>query len=191
MLSAERSINRQRVGGGASGDAVAAGAVNLDCKQCLTSYATSNRLPSRTEAAETAVHIIRSQVASRPIVRDRVAWSVRRSVRHNREPCKATEPTRCRLGCGLEWARGNMYWTGVLTGATLANTTEPSMCGGDAALCQITCFRFFSSVHIGLRPDSRILKGISYTRNKRASSPAKNEQRTQSTEVILSFRRCT
>jgi len=61
-----------------------------------------------------------------------VLWGVNRSI--------------CRLGCKLEWAEGSTssivfvpmcppmwaYWR------HLANTIEPSVCGGDAVLCQIT-----------------------------------------------------
>jgi len=41
----------------------------------------------------------------------------------------------CRSGCTIL-----VYWR------NLANTTEPSVCGGDAALCQITlttCFIYY------------------------------------------------
>jgi len=40
----------------------------------------------------------------------------------------------CRLGCGFGWAERSMgaHWRQV------ANTTEPFVCGGDAALCKIT-----------------------------------------------------
>jgi len=42
----------------------------------------------------------------------------------------------CRLGCALGWAEGSKcYMMGM---RHLANTTEPCVCGGDAALCQIT-----------------------------------------------------
>jgi len=52
----------------------------------------------------------------------------------------------CRLGCGLGWAEGSTSSIGftrwrqraLMGGRHLANTTEPSVCGGDAALCQIT-----------------------------------------------------
>jgi len=40
------------------------------------------------------------------------------------------EPVRC--GCRFGCARWDAHWR------HLANTTEPSVCGGDAALCQIT-----------------------------------------------------
>jgi len=42
---------------------------------------------------------------------------------------------RCRLGCGLGWVQGSMgsHWR------NLANTTEPSICGGDAAFLS-NCF---------------------------------------------------
>ena len=46
---------------------------------------------------------------------------------------KATQKGQYRYGADADW--------GVLEGGTylrnLANTIEPSMCGGDAALCQI------------------------------------------------------
>jgi len=50
---------------------------------------------------------------------------------------KRLNRSRCRLGCGLRWAkeariRWGAYW------CHLANTTEPSMCGDNAALRQIT-----------------------------------------------------
>ena len=45
--------------------------------------------------------------------------------------------SRCRLRFGLWWSQGSMYWIGC-TLAHLANTNEPSMCGGDAPCCQIT-----------------------------------------------------
>ena len=41
---------------------------------------------------------------------------------------------RCRLGFGLGWAQES---TCARSRCTLANTIEPSMCGGDAALRQI------------------------------------------------------
>jgi len=48
---------------------------------------------------------------------------------------KRLNRSRCRcLGFGLGSAQGSMFlWL-----AHLANTIEPSMCGGDAACCQIT-----------------------------------------------------
>jgi len=75
----------------------------------------------------------------RPIVTDRVAWSVRLSVRlsvcHTSEPCKncwtvetdsdavrvagSDGPKEACITWGAHWRH-------------LANTTEPSMCGGDA-----------------------------------------------------------
>jgi len=56
-------------------------------------------------------------------------WTVQESLNRSRY--------RYRLGCGLEWAEGSMYYIGG-TWRHLTNTTEPSMCSGDAALCQIT-----------------------------------------------------
>ena len=49
---------------------------------------------------------------------------------------------RCHLGCGLGWAEGSMSYMGDHC-HNLTNTTEVSVCGSDAALCQITlttCF---------------------------------------------------
>jgi len=39
--------------------------------------------------------------------------------------------------CGLGWAEGSMSYMGTYW-RSLANTIEPSDCGGDAALCQVT-----------------------------------------------------
>ena len=47
-----------------------------------------------------------------------------------------------RYGAHADWCA---YWR------NLANTTEPSVCGGDAALCQITlttCYYYYSVSHI-------------------------------------------
>jgi len=41
------------------------------------------------------------------------------------------------LAYGLGWAKESMCWMGSYW-RHLANTFEPSVCGGDAALCQIT-----------------------------------------------------
>jgi len=43
---------------------------------------------------------------------------------------QGVEPVRC--GCRLEFTRWDAHWR------NLAYTSEPSVCGGDAALCQIT-----------------------------------------------------
>ena len=56
---------------------------------------------------------------------------------------KRLNRSRCRLGCGLEWASGRIY--GGAHWRHLVNTIKPSMCGDDAALWQITsttCFLF-------------------------------------------------
>ena len=50
---------------------------------------------------------------------------------------KTAEPIEMRLGCELWWAEGSMCYMGAHW-RHLANTTEPSVLGGDAALCQIT-----------------------------------------------------
>jgi len=44
---------------------------------------------------------------------------------------------RCHLGCGLGRAEGSMCYMGAHW-RNLANATEPSVCGDDAALCQTT-----------------------------------------------------
>jgi len=61
-------------------------------------------------------------------------------------PVKTAEPIEMPFGCGLGWSQGTQYGAdadkctnGVHIGATLhANAIEPTVCGGDAALCQIT-----------------------------------------------------
>jgi len=66
----------------------------------------------------------------------------------------------CRLGCELRWAKNSQVQSYSPCGAPvcphgrthwrhLANTSEPSVCGSDAVLCQITliiCF-FHVAVH--------------------------------------------
>ena len=54
---------------------------------------------------------------------------------------KWQKKSRCHLGCGLRWAEGSMCYMGAHW-RHLANTTEPSMCSGDAALFQITLTTF-------------------------------------------------
>jgi len=70
-----------------------------------------------------------------PTVTDQVAWSVC----HDREPAKTAEPIEVPFGLWsrvgprkhvLDW--GSALWR------NLANTIESSMCGDDAAFCQIT-----------------------------------------------------
>jgi len=77
-----------------------------------------------------------STTQMRPVVTDRVAWSVCRSACNNQELSKnCWTDRRCRLGCGLGWAQGSIIrWDARWR--HLANTTEPSMCGGDVASCQ-------------------------------------------------------
>jgi len=79
----------------------------------------------------------------RPIVTDEVEWSVSRSVCHDREPCKTAEPIEMSFGMWT-WVGPSKY---VLKWSAhwhhLANTIEPSMCGGDTVLCHIaltTCY---------------------------------------------------
>jgi len=55
---------------------------------------------------------------------------------------KRLNRSRCHLSCGVGWAEGRMCYIGAHW-PNLANTTEPSVCGGDATLCQIsltTCY---------------------------------------------------
>jgi len=112
----------------------------------------------------------------RPIVTDRLAWSVCRSICHTSEPYKKRlNWSRCRLGWGLGWPwHPRRHYTvrpakmaesiDLLFGLwslicqvapmcphwssqrrNLANTIEPPICGGDAALLQITlttCYVF-------------------------------------------------
>jgi len=71
-----------------------------------------------------------------PIVTDGVVWSVRQSVTIVSTAKKPLNRPTCRLGSTRASPRKNYYrdarWR------NLANTTEPSLCGGDAALRQIT-----------------------------------------------------
>jgi len=70
----------------------------------------------------------------RPIATDGVVWSVCRSVRHDREPCRIGWTDRDAVwdmdsgGPKETCARWGSHWR------HLANTIEPSVCGGDAAL---------------------------------------------------------
>ena len=84
----------------------------------------------------------------RPIVTDGVAWSVSLSVgvlsltvvSH----AKTAEPIQMPFGLWTLVAEGSMCYMGAHW-RHLANTTEPSVCGGDAALCQIimtTCYYY-------------------------------------------------
>ena len=74
----------------------------------------------------------------RPIVTDGVAWSVCLSVCQNREPCKTAELIEMPFGmCTQVGPRKHVLDRGAHL-RQLENTTEPSVCGGDAALCQIT-----------------------------------------------------
>jgi len=68
----------------------------------------------------------------RPIVTDRVAWSVGLSACYS--PAKTVEPIEVPFGLRTRVGKGSMHFVGV----HLANITELSMCGGDAACCQIT-----------------------------------------------------
>jgi len=45
--------------------------------------------------------------------------------------------SRCHLGCGLKWVEGSMCYMGAHW-RHLTNATDPFVCGGDAALSQIT-----------------------------------------------------
>jgi len=91
-------------------------------------------------------------------------------------PTKTAEPIKIPFGlwswtavwdansCGLKEARvGGAHWL------NLANTIEPSVCGGDAALCQITltsCYRLCTkntvlSLSIVCRGVCKIVEGVS------------------------------
>jgi len=65
----------------------------------------------------------------RPIVKysDSLRWGVQ----------KRQKRSRCHSGLGLGLAQGNVLGGGAHW-RNLLNTISPSMCGGDAALCQIT-----------------------------------------------------
>jgi len=52
--------------------------------------------------------------------------------------------SRCHVGCGVGWAKGNMYYMGAHR-HYLINTTEPSVCGGDVALCEVTMTTYYIS----------------------------------------------
>jgi len=92
------------------------------------------------------------------IVSDRVAWSVGLSVYlsiyHSSDPCK---------NGWTDWdavwvvdsggAEGNMCYMGAHW-RHLANTTEPSVLGGDAALCQITLTNNYIVSQKGYHPTS-------------------------------------
>jgi len=97
----------------------------------------------------------------RLIVTDRVAWSVGLSVTLV-SPAKTAEPIEIQFGLSARMGPRNRVLDGSLlqvlrdvTMATvfvfyiwgihwrhMANTTEPSVCGGDAALFQITLTTF-------------------------------------------------
>jgi len=78
------------------------------------------------------------------IVTAGVAWSICRSVCHDREPGKKwLNRSRCPLGCGFGWAEETIRWGPYPTweGTFFEGKLQrkpPSMCGGDAAFCQIT-----------------------------------------------------
>jgi len=78
----------------------------------------------------------------RPIVTDGVPWSVClsvcRSVCHDRKPCtKRTNRSKYSFGCGLGLVHGSMHQIGCPQRRNLANTTEPSVCGGDVAFIKL------------------------------------------------------
>jgi len=68
----------------------------------------------------------------RSVVRDRVAWSVCRSITIV-SPAKAAEPMQMRFGLWTRMGPGNYVLDGDVHWRNLANTTEPSVCCGDAA----------------------------------------------------------
>ena len=59
-----------------------------------------------------------------------------RSVCHS-SCAKTAELIEMPLGCGFGWVEESMCYMGAHW-RHLANTIEPSLCGGDAALCRIT-----------------------------------------------------
>jgi len=74
-----------------------------------------------------------------PIVTDGVAWSVGLPVTIvNREPCKTAEPIGMSFGLRTRVGSRSYVLDGAAHYRNLANTTEPSMWVGDAALCQVT-----------------------------------------------------
>jgi len=76
---------------------------------------------------------------------------------------RPTECRYCRRPATKERCRGNRFWLYILVGSHwphLANTTEPSMCGGDTALCQITlttCYQTHKCHHSEMEPGLRVL----------------------------------
>jgi len=58
-------------------------------------------------------------------------------IHHDREPCKTAEPITMPFGLWTRVGPRNRVLDEGAHWRQLANTTEPSMCGGDAALCQI------------------------------------------------------
>jgi len=87
-------------------------------------------------------HHSAAQIWPSPIATDEVLWpvclSVGWSVCHDHEHAKMTEPIKIsfemwtRVGPRKHVLDGSADW------CNLANMTEPSMCGGDASLCQLT-----------------------------------------------------
>jgi len=64
----------------------------------------------------------------------------------------------CRLDCGLGWADGSRSSIVFARWLQCAlNTIEPSMCGGDAACCQIPLTTCFFTVTTRLRCDCYML----------------------------------
>ena len=83
------------------------------------------------------------------IVTDAVEWSVRRSVGHDHEPCKTAQPIDMPFGLWTRVRQRKHVLGGGARWRQLANTTEPSVCGGDAVYRQITlttCFFFMISL---------------------------------------------
>jgi len=67
------------------------------------------------------------------LLRTEYAGSVGLSVCHDRDPCKNGNLVR-----GLGWVQGTMCYMGNAHLRNLANTIEPSVCGGDAASREMT-----------------------------------------------------
>ena len=58
-------------------------------------------------------------------------------------PAKTSEPIEMPFGIWTRMGQRKHVFGGVHSGANLANTVGPSMCGGDAACCQITSTTYY------------------------------------------------
>jgi len=73
----------------------------------------------------------------RPIVTDIVAWSVCRSVSHDREPCKTAEPIDMPFELWTQVGPRNHVLGGDARWRHLANKTESSMRSGDVVFFKL------------------------------------------------------